>query len=185
MIKFKFNPSKTTQAAAEFLKRNSNRMNYMKLIKLLYLTDRECLRLWERPISGDSYFSMARGPVLSHILDLILNEDTPGNPSYWLSYISEPEHYEVKLIRDPSNDELSEREINIIDDIDKKFKNFNQWKMVEYCHDNLPEWQDPGCTSVPIRIEDILRALDKTEIEIGLIEDEIDTLNYAKTILSC
>ncbi len=185
MIRFRFNLIKTTQATAEFLKRNDNQMNYMKLIKLLYLADRACLSLWERPITGDSYYSMTNGPILSEVLDLISAGDDPNNPSYWYKIISEQEHYEVKLICDPPNDELSKREIDIININDTKFKKYDQWDMVDYCHENLPEWQDPGRTSLPIRSEDILQVLDKTDIEISLIEDEIDTLNYAKKILSC
>src|ERR1022692_1541243 len=43
-------------------------MNYMLLIKLLYLLDRRALSLWGRPVTGDDYFSMKYGPVLSEVL---------------------------------------------------------------------------------------------------------------------
>ena len=44
-------------------------MNYMKLIKLLYLADRQhCW--WQQPITGDKYYSMPWS-VVSTILDII------------------------------------------------------------------------------------------------------------------
>ncbi len=46
-------------------------MSYMKLIKLLYLADREALARWGRPITTDTYVAMKHGPVLSYILNLI------------------------------------------------------------------------------------------------------------------
>ena len=54
-------------------------MSYMKLIKLLYLADREALLRWGRPITFDAYVSMDRGPVLSSVLDLINGGTAPGH----------------------------------------------------------------------------------------------------------
>ena len=99
MIRFKFSEIKATQAAAFLLKANGGKMNYMKLIKLLYLADREALSRWERPITGDSYVSMDNGPVLSKVLDKINSGKNPaGEKSYWHDYISSPENYNIKLL---------------------------------------------------------------------------------------
>jgi uncharacterized phage-associated protein len=46
-------------------------MAYIKLIKLLYLADREALLRWGRPITTDRHVSMPKGPVVSQIYDLI------------------------------------------------------------------------------------------------------------------
>jgi hypothetical protein len=49
-IVLRFNdPEKATEAAAKFLKLRGGRMSYLKLIKLLYLLDREALLRWGRP----------------------------------------------------------------------------------------------------------------------------------------
>ena len=37
----------------------------MRFIKLMYLSDRKAMELYGFPISGDHYFSMNKGPVLS------------------------------------------------------------------------------------------------------------------------
>jgi uncharacterized phage-associated protein len=186
MIRFLFNEAKTTQAAALLLKENGGKMNYMKLIKLLYLADREALSKWERPITGDVYVSMDNGPVLSKVLDKINSGKHPGRiKSYWHEYISNPENYNVKLLKKkPGYDELSPRERDLLLVVYQKYKKYNKWQMVNICHDILPEWNDPHGTSIPIRIEDILRAVKKTEREIEFIEDEVANLNYVKAILS-
>jgi len=76
-----FNERKATEAAARLLKLRGGTMSYMKLIKLLYLADREALLRWGRPISTDRYVSMDRGPVLSHVLNLVTDEaDRTLNP---------------------------------------------------------------------------------------------------------
>lgn len=48
-----FNEKKAIQIAAVFVKRVGV-INYVKLIKLMYLSDRKALLNWERPITGDS-----------------------------------------------------------------------------------------------------------------------------------
>jgi uncharacterized phage-associated protein len=186
MIRFLFNEVKTTQAAAFLLKKNGGKMNYMKLIKLLYLADREALSRWERPITGDSYVSMDNGPVLSKVLDKINSGGSPfGVKSYWHEYISSPDNYNIKLLKKKSEyEELSPRERELLISILIRYKKYNKWQMVEICHKILPEWNNPYGTSIPIRIEDILKAIKRTERDIELIEDEVDDLNYVRSILS-
>src|SRR5208282_6704121 len=103
-----FNERKATEAAARLLKLRGGTMSYMKLIKLLYLADREALLRWGRPISTDRYVSMDKGPVLSRVLDLATDGDDPSRPAIWSEQIGEPVSYEVALKADPGSDELSE-----------------------------------------------------------------------------
>jgi len=56
-------------------------MAYIKLIKLLYLADREALLRWGRPITTDCHVSMPKGPVVSQIYHLITDEPEPGAES--------------------------------------------------------------------------------------------------------
>ncbi|MGR3174045.1 MAG: Panacea domain-containing protein [Candidatus Scalindua sp.] len=186
MIEFKFNETKTTQAAALFLKKSGGKLSYMKLIKLLYLADRGALALWERSITGDTYFSMKRGPVLSNVLDIISNGDDPENSSYWYKYISQPNNnYEIKLDELPEIDTLSQRELDLIDELYEEFKDFDRWEMVKLCHEMLPEWEDvERNTRKLIEIDIILEKVDKSPDEIKAIGEEVSNLNYVKEILS-
>lgn len=74
----RFNERRATEAAARFRKLRGNRMSYLKLIKLLYLLDREALLRWGRPVTTDRYVSMDNGPVVSRVYDLIREEPAPG-----------------------------------------------------------------------------------------------------------
>lgn len=184
MIRFHYNEIKATQAAAYLLKKNSGILNYMKLIKLLYLSDREALSAWERPITGDSFFSMTHGPVLSKTLDKINSGKNPSEKSYWHEHISTPSNYKVKLKSEPGVDELSKREKDVLDRIFNKYEKYDEWEMVDICHKILSEWEDPGDTSISIAVEDILKATKKTAIEIALIEEEVASINFVNQLLS-
>ena len=103
LIKMRFNEVKATQAAARILRNRGGRMSYMKLIKLLYLADREALARWGRNITTDNYVSMPHGPVLSHVLDLITDQPNPFlAETFWARHISEPERYERPSTLQPS-----------------------------------------------------------------------------------
>lgn len=176
-----FNERRATEAAARFLKLRGGRMSYLKLIKLLYLLDREALLRWGRPVTTDRYVSMDRGPVVSRIYDLILEEPAPGKRSIWRQYISDPEGYEVKLIADPPNEELSRAEAKLIDEIFSKYGALGRWELVEVSH-HLPEWKDPKGSAVPIEYRDILLAAGKTESETAEIEDELEAIAAAEEL---
>jgi hypothetical protein len=98
----RFNQEKATQAAARLLRNRGGKMSYMKLIKLLYLADREALARWGRPITTDNYVPMDKGPVLSHVLDRINEGPGPDEePGYWTQHITSSGNYEVTLTDDP------------------------------------------------------------------------------------
>ena len=182
MISFKFNETKTTQIAAFFIKQHGDKLNYTKLIKLLYLADREALSRWQRPLTGDSYVSMHNGPVLSKTYELIEYKEDPNNKSYWYRFISK-QSYDVGLIKEPSSDELSKREVALIEKIHEAYKNKDWRQMIDICHKVCPEWKDPGYTSRPLDIESILKELNKTEEEIEIIREEAFCHKYTNRIL--
>jgi len=70
-IKFQFDERKATQAAAYLIQKNGGSMNYMALLKLLFLADRASLLKRGHPITGDQVFSMRHGLVLTHVLDRV------------------------------------------------------------------------------------------------------------------
>src|SRR4051812_25972921 len=83
----RFDEAKATEATALFLALRGGQMHYMKLIKLLYLADREALLQWGVPITTDSYVSMDHGPVVSTIYDLIRRR--VEGPT-WTAHITPP-----------------------------------------------------------------------------------------------
>jgi uncharacterized phage-associated protein len=181
-MKIRFNEAKATQAAARFLSLRGGQMSYMKLIKLLYIVDRQALLRWGRPVTTDRYVSMDRGPVLTHTLELITGGVPPNQRSVWADHISEPEHYLVRLHTEAGTDELSDAEIALIEEVFAKYGAMNRWKIVDLVH-TFPEWQNPDGSAIPISYSDILKAGGKTDLEVAAIEDELDNLAAADLLL--
>jgi len=178
----RFNERRATEAAARFLKLRGGRMSYLKLIKLLYFLDREALLRWGRPVTTDRYVAMDNGPVVSRIYDLIREEPAPGTDSIWRHYISAPENWDVRLIKEPETSELSPAEEGLIDEVYARHGSMNRWDLVRLSHE-LPEWQDPDGSVIPIQYADILRAANRTDAEIAAVEAELESLAAAEAML--
>ena len=164
---FRFNFPKTLQAIATLLRREASRqMNYMRLIKLLYIADRECLREIRRPLTGSHVVAMKRGPVLEDVLHLIRGEhmQTPE----WSKYLRRS-HFSLELIADPGLGDLSYFEVEKLEEIAQRYAENDEWDLVNITHE-FDEWRknDPGDSSKPIPLDDILAAVgplgDKAEI---------------------
>lgn len=139
-----FNEGKTTQAAARLLKDAGRPMNFMVLMKMLYLADRVALKKHNRPITNDTYYAMFLGPVLSNTHDLATEDLPPDEKYYWPNFISPREKHEVHLARDPGEGELSEAELKILDGVFNKFKQYldDPFGLPKWMHQNLPEVED-------------------------------------------
>jgi len=174
-----FREDKAVQAAALFLKlrRNDNKMSHLKLMKLLYLAEREALLRWGRPIMYDSCVSMDHGPVLSQTLNLV-NGDIRLE-GLWERFISSPEHHEVTLIEDPGDDRLSDAEERLIREIFAVHGAKSRWEVRDFTH-TLGEWQDPKGSSIGIDYQEILRAGNKGDSEIASILEDIESLAIAE-----
>ena len=184
-MNLRFDEAKATQAAALFLKLRGGRMSYMKLIKLLYLTDRAALLRWGVPVTTDRYVAMDQGPVVSNIYSLIV-EDKPK--PVWSQLISAPlGDYEVELVQeslaDTPTDRLSRAEESLIREIFAEYGTWSRWKLVDHLH-TLPEWQDPHGSSIPIHIRDILKAGGEDEQEIRAVIRELQAAATAEESFS-
>jgi uncharacterized phage-associated protein len=182
-MRLPFNEVKATQAAAFLLTLRGGQMSYMKLIKLLYLADRESLLKHGHPITTDRWVSMDNGPVVSRIYELIREEPQPGIDSFWQRHIAPAANYEVKLAADAGDDELSPAEIDVLQEIFERHGRSGRWELVEYSR-TLPEWHDPDGSSIPISVEDILSAGGWPADEIEEVVDELQHLAYMSQLRS-
>lgn len=161
----------------------------VKLMKLLYFTDRLSLITSGHPISYDDYFSLNRGPILSKTKNLI---DTYSDPDYkYLFNPSElsksPKGYPVKNITSKSIavdfDYLSEIDIQIASNVFDAIGSLDDDEIVNYSHrkDICPEWTWPDGSSIPINIANIFSSIGLTEEEIAV---QVEEVNYHKKILN-
>jgi hypothetical protein len=183
MLKFIFNPKKSTQVAAYLLKLNKGDMEKYLFIKMLYLADREALDRWGDPITGDSAVSMPYGPVLSTIYNLTKGECRTLR-SYWEHFISDAdeETNRVSLQGDPGISELSRSEIKIIEAVYSKFKRYTWKRIHDYCA-KLGEYEDVGKSSKALPAERILKSLGKTSSEIAELKQKQIELQVADLLL--
>ena len=146
----------------------------MKLIKLLYLADRKALLELGRPITFDRFVSMPHGPVLSRTYDLIAAEPDPDDVSYWAKHISpRTVNYEVRLMGEAPNDQLSPAEEAILEGVFKKFGHLSRYQVRDYTH-TLPEYHDPNGGSIPISVREILLAQGVGEEDAKAIDEDLD-----------
>jgi uncharacterized phage-associated protein len=184
-IKFKFNERKAVQAAGRLISQSGGEMNYMALIKLLYLIDRESLLRFGRPVTGDAVVAMKQGPVLSAIFDRVSQKKQQMPKCAWHNFIPRPSPYvyTVRFGGVPDTSALSEAEVALIDEVYARYRNLSEDDLVELTH-RLPEWSDPGKTSKPIPFEAILRAGKKGEDEIKAIQREAAADDFLDRVLT-
>ncbi len=179
-----FNEKKATQSAALFLKIAEQKMNFMVLIKYLYLMERKALSTWGRSVTYDTFYSMKNGPVLSKVLDLIHEEPPPDEPRYWPKFISPPSNYKVELNEDPGTDSLSVAEKNLIHKIFEEYKDYLEkpFGFVTFLHGILPEWERRDSGRSLITIESMLHANNKSSDEIKEVEEELRHLGHIQSV---
>ena len=159
-------------------------MNYLALMKLLYLADREALLRFGKPITGDRVVAMKHGPVLSRIYDCVSQKKQEAPESEWHKFIPRPNAYmfTVRFSGVPETGELSQAELAVLDEIHAKFRGWNEWDLVAYTH-KLREWRDPKGTSVAIPFEDILRGAGVSEKDIEAVAENAGADFYMDSVL--
>lgn len=167
-IKFRFDPQKATEAAAWLLQRDQGTMPYIRLIKMLYIAEREALRSFGRPILGDFYVSMKNGPVLSNLYSLIMTEGVVDRDP-WSRFIKRTD-FDLTLLRSPGVANLSEAETELLDTVFRDCIGKGKWDLVDLTH-TFPEWRNPGRSMQPIAVEEILKALGMSDEDVRRIRD--------------
>ena len=179
-MRFVFDERRAAQAAARLLDKHGGTMPWLKLVKLLYLADRESLIEKGTPITGDRFVSMRHGPVLSRVLDLI-KEDCPAEDSIWHGYVVR-KRFDVCLVGSTESKQLSDFNRDVLDGVFNAYGCLKEWDVVARTH-ALPEWKDPGDSAIPIEPEDILRYNDFTEAEIERVAEQAHAIYSFHTLL--
>lgn len=146
-------------------------MNYMRLLKLLYIADRESLRDKGRPMTGSRAVAMQRGPVPTDVYNCIRGHhvDMPR----WNKHFR-VQNYEIGLTdTEPDVGELTRYELEKLDEITRRYRDKDEWDMVQETH-QFAEWikNDPGESSRPISLEDILTAVGRSQDIQDIIQAE-------------
>ena len=154
-----FSSNKILQEVSYLLSLNGNRMNLLKLMKELYLIDRLSIEERESSVSGDVFFSMKHGPVLSQTLNMCY--DLPNNE--WGEYLDQ--------ITAPFYPDIAVKKT-----IETGLMNYSPRQLEDYTH-KLPEWAPLTSGRKKIRFSDIMRALGRSEKEIAEAKAEYEAFN--------
>jgi uncharacterized phage-associated protein len=177
-----YDPRKAAQVVSFFAKCAGGSIHVLKVVKLVYLADREALAHFDAPILSDKFVSMPYGPVNSLTLNHI--DGTADDAPDWNEFLTDREGHFIGL-RNPDItthdlDEISPAEMKILQLVWNKFGHMDRFELAKYTHDNCPEWEDPHGSSNPIPVERIFKYLGKTDgtalaakLESERIMDEI------------
>ena len=166
-----------------FLDKNrakGDKMSVMKLIKLLYLSERECIGTYGETICDDQMFSLPLGPVLSHTYNLLAGK-TKATQEDWLEWIDSANAFDIKI---KDNKPVVRKNLGRLAQVDhdmscksvwNRFGSMTAQQLSDYTHDpeKIPEWQDPHGSSIPIEYEDVFKAYGCNEKEAKMYSEEI------------
>ena len=187
-MNFHFDIDKSIAATAYLLKKNGGSEDIIFLVKMLYDANRESLLQFGRSITGDSFFSMEHGPVVSQTY-AFLNGTPRASRSVvekWSHFISPRSGNTVKIVEGskPEIGYLSKREIDLLDISFAKVKAV-KGTLSDWAHRVFPEWEKvPANTSKPLPAERIFEKQNVHPAEISSISDEIGNLTWLKMALA-
>lgn len=154
-----FNSQVAAQVAAFFTQKEGGEIAVLKLIKLVYLADRESMSQTGFPITNDNFVSMPHGPVNSQTLNLV---DGSAESIAWSDLLSDRADYKLGLTRsleEDDLDDLSDADIEALEKVWAEFGHMDRWQIRDWTHDNCPEWEDPNGSANPLPHERVLKYL--------------------------
>lgn len=160
-MSFRFDLDKAIQATGVLLREMPHRwMTRLRLLKLLYIADRESIRETGHPITGDRVIAMEHGPVLSQVYQCIRGSAF-GLDRWERHFMSEG--VSVRMKRETSVDELSRYEVETLQRVSQEREGKDEWDIVEESHTTFPEWERPTTPWQVIPFETILGAVGRGE----------------------
>lgn len=169
---FRFNPEKTIQSVGLLLELEGCPVSRMRLLKLLYIAERELLTESGRPLTGDVAIAMKYGPVLSQVYDLI--KGVASDSESWRDHF-ENSGYRVRLKKKPERSSLTKREIEKLIEVASRFSDMTDDELSELTH-GFKEWSGnfQEGTSTPIPWREILSYQGKDDLIAIIEQDEAD-----------
>jgi hypothetical protein len=175
-----FDIDKAIAATAYLIEGKGGADDMFCLVKKLYFADRTALIRWGKPVTGDKLASLAKGPIVSGIYDLLKGDGPEEDQIRWNDVIVRKRPYTIVTRKTPNKGVLSDREKEVLDE-SRKTIDAIRGSIPNWLHKKCPEWTNPGRSSIPIDPSTILRLANKSEDEIRRIEEaneEIRLMNY-------
>jgi len=180
-MNFPANGKKATDAVARIVRQSGGAVDYLRVVKLIYLADRKSILKRGIPIVGGHCFSMRKGPVNGDVMDFVNQRNAPG----WKKIISPRKGNALSVISNPDYDSLSESELQMLDEVVLEHSTRTTDELVEWCHRNCEEYEQVGASErKPISVESILQAEGKTKARIARVVNEAESLAKLDQLLA-
>ncbi len=174
-----FVPLKIIQACAVLLKtQRARRMTRLRLLKLLYIADREMLQERARPITGDRAVAVENGPALDETWKM-----SAGVRSFaWEEHLTVGR--EIEMLADPGVGKLSKGEIEKLQEVAHRFDDWDDWKLADHTR-SFPEWiknkpQADSPNAIPL--DDVLEVAGLTKDKDALLKNARDEQNVDRLL---
>jgi uncharacterized phage-associated protein len=183
MSRFKLDSRKAIEAAAILARLSPGRkISRKRLLALLYIASRECLKRSGRPLLGGTLVAMKYGPINAKVYDIIREKKVVDGAADWARHFHNEDYFLV-LDEDPGVNALSRFEARLLEETVRKHEKEDDWDVTSLTH-RFPEYhQTYRRKSKPraITLEVITRAVGlgpmARSIERDLKEqDELDEL---------
>jgi uncharacterized phage-associated protein len=110
----------------------------LRLMKLLYIAERECLAQHRIPITSDQPFAMKQGPILSKTHDLLRSRGDDKDQPEWDKFI-QVDGTEAYLQADPGHGKLCRAIREKIEEVYNRYKKTEDEDLIEETH-TFNEW---------------------------------------------
>ncbi len=174
-----FRSRKAAQLSATFALKNSGIIEKLKLIKLIYLSEREFLFRHELPMLFDEFYSLPHGPICSSTLNGI---NGIIHEAVWDEFVARNGNKIVALKRfgPDEMDEISTAEWAVIDEIWKKFGHMTASQLRNYTHQSCSEYTETT-GRIPISYKQVLESLGNMDAD--QIDQEINEMRKTESLL--
>jgi uncharacterized phage-associated protein len=162
MLTFRFDSEKTLQAARLLLDKHEGCMSFLRLLKLLYIADRELLTETGRTLTGDKAVAMKHGPVLSTLYDVLKQQSLHSEE--WAGFIRRSGYQIRRTRKKPGLGKLSKKEAAKLEEVFERYHAVDDWELSVATH-RFAEWQKHfrEGTATPIPWEEVLNATGRGE----------------------
>lgn len=144
MIRFNFDEAKAVETLA-YIAQAWPGITPFYLSKVAFFADRNHLRKYGRPVTGDAYIAMDNGPVPTRIYDIVKgNLDFFGAPDAILEALTIEQtgkYHEVRAKRPPNMDLLSETDVAELSSAIRFCKGKSVGELSNMTHQE-PAWAD-------------------------------------------
>jgi len=167
---------------AYFASRNPTGMiEKLKLIKLIYLSERDFLAKHHFPMLWDELYSLPHGPICSSTLNGI---DGSIDEDVWGEFLARNGNIVVAMKKFGKDDldEISEAEFASLEGVWAEFGGRTASNLRNFTHDNCAEYTETSKGRIPISYKDVLEAVGAENADGA--EREIASLRKAQSALT-